>query len=143
MDPERVKEFSDKFEEVVSRRIPPELLIPEIEIDAEIKLSEIRQPFYNIIRQFEPFGPTNLRPVFLTRNVYDYRGYSKVVKENHLKFVIHQHDGQILDGIGFCLAHRAKHVCDGKPFDMVYTIDDCEYNGVQKLQVKVIDVRPS
>lgn len=143
MHPERVQEFSEKFEEVVAKTIPPELLIPEIEIDAEIKLTDIKQPFYNIIKQFEPFGPTNLRPVFLTRNVYDYRGYSKVVKEQHLKFVVHQHGGVVIDGIGFFLGHREDVVCSGKPFDMVYTIDDCEYNGVWKLQVKVIDVRPS
>lgn len=140
---DRVKEFSEKFEEVVARRIPPELLIPEIEIDAEIKLSDIRFPFYNIVKQFEPFGPANLRPVFLTRNVYDYRGYSKVVKEQHLKFVIHQHSGQVIDGIGFFLGAKADIVCHGKPFDLVYTIDECEYNGVNKLQVKVVDVRAS
>ncbi|HTM66855.1 MAG TPA: single-stranded-DNA-specific exonuclease RecJ [Flavipsychrobacter sp.] len=140
---DRVKEFSEKFEEVVARRIPPELLIPEIEIDAEIKLSDIRFPFYNIVKQFEPFGPANLRPVFLTRNVYDYQGYSKVVKEQHLKFVVHQHSGQVIDGIGFFLGEKADIVCHGKPFDLVYTIDECEYNGVNKLQVKVIDVRAS
>lgn len=143
LHPERVDEFSEKFEEVVSKRIAPELLIPEIEIDAEIRLSDIKQPFYNIVKQFEPFGPSNLRPVFITKNVYDYRGYSKVVKEQHLKFVVHQHSGLVLDGIGFCLAHKADVVCNGKPFDMVYTIDECEYNGVWKLQVKVIDVKPS
>jgi single-stranded-DNA-specific exonuclease len=140
---DRVKEFSEKFEEVVARRIPPELLIPEIEIDAEIKLSDIRFPFYNIVKQFEPFGPANLRPVFLTRNVYDYQGYSKVVKEQHLKFVVHQHSGQVIDGIGFFLGEKADIVCHGKPFDLVYTIDECEYNGVNKLQVKVIDLRAS
>jgi single-stranded-DNA-specific exonuclease len=143
LHPDRVKEFSEKFEEVVAKRIPPELLIPEIEIDAEIKISDIRFPFYNIIKQFEPFGPTNPRPVFITRNVYDYRGYSKVVKEQHLKFVVHQHSGHVIDGIGFCLAEKADIVCNGKPFDMVYAIDECEYNGVNKLQVKVIDVRAS
>lgn len=143
LHPERVDEFSEKFEEVVSKRIAPELLIPEIEIDAEIRLSDIKQPFYNIVKQFEPFGPSNLRPVFITKNVYDYRGYSKVVKEQHLKFVVHQHGGLVLDGIGFCLAHKADVVCNGRPFDMVYTLDECEYNGVRKLQVKVIDVKPS
>jgi len=142
MLPERVKDFQERFEEVVSRSIPPELLIPEIEIDAEIKISDIRQAFYNIMKQFEPFGPSNLRPVFLTRRVYDYRGYSRVVKEQHLKFIVHQHEGYIIDGIGFCLADRADIVSKG-PFDMVYTVEECEYNGVTKLQVKVIDVRPS
>lgn len=143
MNPDRVTEFSEKFEEVVSKSIPPELLIPEIEIDAEIKISEIRQAFYNIIKQFEPFGPTNLRPVFLTRNVYDYRGYSKVVKDQHLKFVVHQHGGTIIDGIGFFLGSKESIVCHGKPFDMAYTVEECEFNGVTKLQIKVIDVRPS
>jgi single-stranded-DNA-specific exonuclease len=142
MLPERVKAFSDKFEDVVSRSIPPELLIPEIEIDAEIKISDIKQAFYNILKQFEPFGPGNLRPVFLSRNVYDYRGYSRVVKEQHLKFIVHQHDGHIIDGIGFCLADRAEIVSKGA-FDMLYTVEECEYNGLTKLQVKVIDVRAS
>jgi single-stranded-DNA-specific exonuclease len=142
MLPERVKDFSDKFEDVVSKSIPPELLIPEIEIDAEIKISDIKQTFYNILKQFEPFGPNNLRPVFLSRNVYDYRGYSKVVKEQHLKFIVHQHDGHVIDGIGFCLAGRAEIVSRGA-FDMAYTIEECEYNGVTKLQVKVLDVRAS
>lgn len=142
MSPERVQEFSERFEEVVSKRIPPELLIPEIVIDAEIRLSDIRQAFYNIVQQFEPFGPTNMRPVFLTRNVYDYRGFSRVVKDQHLKFVVHQHGGQVMDGIGFFLGHKADIINKG-PFDMVYTIDESDYNNVTKLQVKVLDVRPS
>ena len=142
MLPERVKAFSDKFEEVVSKSIPPELLIPEIQIDAEIKISDIKQPFYNIMKQFEPFGPSNLRPVFLPRRVYDYKGYSRVVKDQHLKFIVHQHNGHVIDGIGFFLADRAEIVSRG-PFDMLYTVEECEYNGITKLQVKVIDVRAS
>ena len=142
MLPERVKAFSDKFEEVVSKSIPPELLIPEIQIDAEIKISDIKQPFYNIMKQFEPFGPSNLRPVFLTKRVYDYKGYSRVVKDQHLKFIVHQHNGHVIDGIGFFLADRAEIVSRG-PFDMLYTVEECEYNGITKLQVKVIDVRAS
>lgn len=142
MSPENVTTFVERFEEVVSRTIPPELLIPEIEIDAEIKLADIKQPMYNIIKQFEPFGPTNLRPVFLTKNVYDYRGYSKVVKEQHIKFVVHQHNGEILDGIAFGMAEKFSIVQNGA-FDIVYTLDENEYNGVTKLQMKVIDIRPS
>lgn len=142
MLPERVAAFVQKFEEVVSKSIAPELLIPEIEIDAEIRLKEIRQPFFKIIRQFEPYGPTNLRPVFITKNVYDYRGFCRVVKDQHIKFVVHQYDGTIIDGIGFGLAERYGIVATG-PFDMVYTIDENEHNGTTKLQVRVIDVRKS
>ncbi len=142
MSPENVKTFVERFEEVVSRTIPPELLIPEIEIDAEIKLADIKQPMFNIIKQFEPFGPTNLRPVFITKNVYDYRGYSKVVKEQHIKFVVHQHNGEIIDGIAFGMAEKYSIVQNGA-FDIVYSLDENEYNGVTKLQMKVIDIRPS
>ncbi len=142
MLPARVPDFVKKFEEVVSSSIPPELLIPEIQIDAELRLSEIKPAFFNIIKQFEPYGPTNLRPVFLTRNVYDYKGYSRVVKEQHIRFVVHQHDGVVLDGIGFGLHERFEIVAGGA-FDMLYTIDENEYNGNTKLQVMVIDVRKS
>lgn len=137
---ELVEAFAAKFEEVVSQTITPELLIPEIEIDAEIRLSDIRQSFYNIIKQFEPFGPTNLRPVFVSRNVRDYQGNSRIVKEQHIKFVVHQNDKWIVDGIGFGMADKFDIVSHGA-FDMVYTIEENEFNNVTKLQVKVLDVR--
>lgn len=143
MHPDRVTDFAARFEAVVASTIPPQLLIPEIEIDAELMLADIKQPFYNIIRQFEPFGPANMRPVFVTRRVYDYQGYSRIVKEQHLKLVVHQHNGIVIDGIGFGLADRYEIVAGGKPFDIVYTIDENEFNGNTKLQVKLVDVRAS
>ena len=142
MHPDNVVDFVAKFEEVVSQSIPAELLIPEIEIDAELNLSDIKQPFYNIIQQFEPFGPTNLRPVFISKNVYDYQGNSRIVKEQHIKFVVHQKNGVIIDGIGFGMADKFEILRNGA-FDMVYTIDENEFNGITKLQVKVLDIRPS
>jgi single-stranded-DNA-specific exonuclease len=140
MHPDNVNEFVARFEEVVAQSIPPELLIPEIEIDAEIILSDIKPAFYNIIKQFEPFGPTNLRPVFITKRVYDYQGHSRIVKEQHIKFVVHQHKGVIIDGIGFNMADKYEILQRGA-FDIVYTIDENEFNGTTKLQMKVIDIR--
>lgn len=140
MHPDNVVDFVAKFEEVVSQSIPAELLIPEIEIDAEINFSDIKPAFYNIIKQFEPFGPANLRPVFISRGVSDFQGNSRIVKEQHIKFVVHQHSGTVVDGIGFGMAEKFDIVQNGK-FDMVYTIDENEFNGTTKLQVKVIDVR--
>ncbi|MBS1772897.1 MAG: single-stranded-DNA-specific exonuclease RecJ [Bacteroidetes bacterium] len=142
MHPDNVDGFVEKFEEVVAGSIPAELLVPEIEIDAELNISDIKQPLYNIIKQFEPFGPTNLRPVFLSKKVYDYQGYSRIVKEQHLKVVVHQKNGVIIDGIGFGMADKYDIVHNG-PFDIVYTIDENEFNGVTKLQIKVLDVKPS
>lgn len=142
MHPDRVPAFTDRFEQIVAQTIAPELLIPEIEIDAELSIADIKPAFYNIIRQFEPFGPTNMRPVFLTRHVFDYQGNSRIVKDQHLKVVVHQHQGIIIDGIGFGLADKYDTVASGAPFDMIYTIEENEFNGNTKLQVKVLDIRP-
>jgi len=135
-----VAPFMERFEQVVAGSIAPELLVPELRIDAELSLADIRPGFYNILRQFEPFGPANLRPVFLTRNVSDFRGYSRVVKEQHLKFVVSQRAGEVVDGIGFGLAHKYETVSSG-PFDIVYTIDENVFNGNTRLQIKVLDIR--
>ncbi len=142
LKPEKVEEFIIRFEEVVAGSISPEMLVPEIEIDAEMSLSNIKQAFYNIVKQFEPFGPSNLRPVFLSRGVLDYEGNSRIVKEQHIKFVVHQNNGFVVDGIGFGLADKYQFIEKG-PFDMVYTIDENEFNGITKLQVRVIDIRPA
>lgn len=139
---ENLDSFASRFEEVVSKTITPDLLIPEIEIDAEIPLSDIKPSFYNIIRQFEPFGPLNMKPVFISKHVYDFQGNCRVVKDQHIKFTIHQHSGVVVDGIGFGLADKFDTVEKG-PFDIVYTIDENEFNGNTRLQIKVIDIRSS
>jgi single-stranded-DNA-specific exonuclease len=118
------------------------LLTPEIEIDAEIELEDIKPAFYNIIKQFEPFGPNNMRPVFCTRNVRDYQGNTRIVKEQHIKFVVENGRGAVIDGIGFRMADKFPYT-QPSSFDIVYTIDENEFNGKTKLQIKVIDIRPS
>lgn len=142
MPEDNVNAFIERFENVVNDTITPDLLVPEIEIDAELKLSDIKFPFFKILKQFEPFGPTNLRPVFISRHVFDYKGYTRIVKEQHIRFVVHQHGGVIIDGIGFGMAHKYDVVTQG-PFDIVYTIDENDYNGKITLQMKVIDIRPA
>jgi single-stranded-DNA-specific exonuclease len=81
-----------------------------------------------------------MRPVFITRNVQDYQGNSRIVKEQHIKFVLHQNSRVVIDGIGFNLAEKFPIVNSG-PFDVVYTLDENEFNGVTRLQMKVVDVR--
>lgn len=142
MQPENVDAFITRFEEVVCGTITPDLLVPEIEIDAELKLTDIQRSFYNILSQFAPFGPANMRPVFMTRHVFDYKGYSKVVKDMHIKFCVHQHSGFVMDGIGFGMADKFDIVTSG-PFDVVYTIHENEFNGNVNLQMRVIDIRPA
>lgn len=139
--PDNLENFSRQFEEIVSRQIEPEQLVPEIVIDAVIDLPVIKPAFYNIICQMEPYGPDNLRPVFLCRGAID-TGHSKIVKEQHIKFSIRQHNTMIT-GIGFNMADRMDLLGSGKPVDIVFTLSENEWNGEKSLQIKVIDFRPS
>jgi single-stranded-DNA-specific exonuclease len=139
LENDKVDAFCQKFEEVVQASIHPELLIPEIVIDAEISLMDIKQSFYDIICQMEPFGPDNLRPVFIAKKVYN-TGWSKVVKENHIRFVLQQGTAKIT-GIGFNMAEKMRLLEAGKAVDVVFKLDENEWNGEKSLQLKVIDVR--
>jgi single-stranded-DNA-specific exonuclease len=132
----KVKAFCQRFEEVVQATIHPELLIPEIVIDAEISLTDIRRSFYDILCQMEPFGPDNLRPTFVARKVYN-TGWSKIVKEQHIRFVLQQ-DGIKITGIGFNMAEKMPLLLNG-PVDIVFKIDENEWNGEKSLQLKIID----
>lgn len=138
---DKVEAFSNKFEEVVASTIHPDLLVPEIVIDAEITFKDIRYSFYNIIQQMEPFGPENLRPHFLVRNVWD-TGFSKIVKEDHIRFVLKQ--GNItFTGIGFGMAEKFHLLQMKQPVDIVFKIDENEWNGEKSLQLKMLDFRIS
>jgi single-stranded-DNA-specific exonuclease len=139
--PEQVELFSARFEEIVSSTIHPNLLVPQITIDAMIRLKELNYSFFNLIRQMEPFGPENLRPVFLVKGVMD-SGYSKIVKEQHIRFMVIQ-DGQHFNGIGFNMADKFPLIQSKKPLDIVFTLDENEWNGEKMLQLKVIDFRLS
>lgn len=137
--PENIPSFSAAFEQVVSSTISPELLTPEIIIDATVSFTNLTPSFYNIIQQMEPFGPENMRPIFLAENVTD-TGYSKIVKEQHLRFVLKQND-VTLTGIGFNMANKFELLADKKPLDVVFSLDLNEWNGTTNLQLRMIDVR--
>jgi single-stranded-DNA-specific exonuclease len=141
MFPENVEAFSKKFEEVVSLSIDPYLLTPELIINTEISFKNITKGFYKIIEQMEPYGPENMRPVFVTKNVWN-TSWSKIVKEQHVRFVV-KNENVTLTGIGFNLAQKFPLLNMNKPVDLVYTIDENEWNGETNLQLKVIDLRLS
>ena len=138
---DKVDAFRNKFEEIVSSTIHPDMLIPEIVIDAEISFSDIKWPFYNILCQMEPFGPENLRPVFVAKKVTD-TGYSKIVKEQHVRFSLRQ-DNTTFTGIGFGIAEKFPLLQTKKPVDIVFKIDENEWNGNKSLQLRIIDCRIS
>ena len=141
MYPENVTAFSSKFEEIVSTTIDPRLLIPELCIDAEINFKNINKKFFSIVSQMEPYGPENMRPLFITKNVSN-TPWSKIVKEEHIRFVV-KNENITLTGIGFNLAEKFDLLQMNKPFDILYTIDENEWNGETNLQLKVIDIRLS
>ena len=141
MLPENVEKFTEKFEVVVSANVTDDMLIPEITIDAALNFSEINQTFFNIISQMEPFGPENMRPVFVAKNVIN-SGYSKLLKDQHMKFEVKQ-NGVAMSGIGFNMPEKAGLVFSGKPFDIVFTLDENEFNGNTRLQMMVMDCKPS
>lgn len=139
--PENYMHFKSKFEEVVSKTIDKKLLTPEITIDAEIELSEITPKFFRILQQMAPFGPQNMKPVFKTTCVRD-NGYGKKVgaDETHLKLNVFQGDNkQTFNAIGFNLGNKMDYVQD--EFDIVYTLDENEWNGYKSIQLVLKDLK--
>lgn len=139
--PENVNAFADAFEKEVSALITDDLLIPEIIIDAEISFTDITPSFFSILAQMEPFGPENMRPVFIARKVMD-TGFSKIVKEQHIRFVLRQNN-ITLTGIGFNMADKFPILQQQEPIDIVFTLDENVWNGETSLQLKMIDLRIS
>lgn len=134
----QIEVFAAAFEKEVVARITPEQLIPELVIDSEIEFKTITPSFYKILCQMEPFGPENMRPVFVARGVTD-TGFSKIVKDHHIKFVVKQ-NSITFNGIGFNLAHKFPILLSQQPFDIVFTIDENEFQGNVSLQLKVVDL---
>jgi single-stranded-DNA-specific exonuclease len=142
MKTENIPAFQQKFEEVVSRTIPEELLTQSITIDAELALNKIDAKFYRILKQFEPFGPQNMAPIFVSRNVYTY-GPAALVGEKHLKMSVHQDNQTFYNCIGFGLGEHINAINSGKPFDMCYTIEDNTWKEKTSLQLSIKAIRPS
>ncbi len=139
---EKFELFREKFEEVVKNSITEASLSPEITIDSEINFSDITPKFIRILKQFEPFGPENMTPIFLTKNVTD-TGYAKTLgkEDEHLKMFVKQNGSQPIDCVGFGLGKKIDVVRGLKPFEMVYSLDENQWNGNTTLQLKARDVR--
>lgn len=137
---ENLSSFKSKFDEVVKSTVPAHLFTPEIDIDAEISLTDIHEKFITILDQFAPHGPENMKPIFLTRNVMDYKGLTSIVKEKHIRFVLYQHASNTINGIGFNLAHKIDLIKSKKSFDILYHIEENDWNGQKSIQLKIIDI---
>jgi len=139
---DKLKEFKDKFNQIVRESIKEEDLLPEVTIDARIKLSEITPKFLRILDQFSPFGPENMRPVFLTEGV-EVSNTPRLVGNNHLVACFKQNGGdKIFDSIGFNMRDYLDLLLDKKiKVDIVYTIDKMVRDGRAYPQLRLKDIR--
>ena len=117
-------------------------MIPEIKIDAKIDLKDITPKFYRIIKQFAPYGPENMTPVFMTEDLKD-TGYGKCVgaDKTHLRMTVVQPGANALVAIGFGMGDKVDLITDNKHFKVVYSVDENEWNGNVSLQLKLRDVK--
>jgi single-stranded-DNA-specific exonuclease len=140
--PENYQKFKNAFEEVVSKTIHPDMLIPEIGIDAEINFTDITPKLIRILKQFEPYGPLNMTPVFLTKDIKD-TGYAKPLgaDEEHIRLFAKQYNSEGIAAIGFGLGKKINLVENQKAFEAVYCIDENEWNGKLNLQLRLRDIK--
>ena len=139
---ENYEAFKQAFEDEVSKTIDKTLLTPEIKIDLNIDLKEITPKFYRIIKQFAPFGPGNMTPIFMTENLKD-TGYGRCVGENdkHLRITTTQTGNEKFVAIGFGLGDKIDMISNKKPFKAVYSVDENEWNGTVSLQLRLRDIK--
>ena len=139
---ENYQNFKNAFESEVKNTIHPDLLIPEIAVDFELDFSDINEKFMRILKQFEPFGPENMTPVFMSKNVVD-SGYAKTLGNDaeHLKVFVKQNHSPNFNAIGFGLGKKIDIVKNKNPFEAVYVIEENEWNGNVSLQLQLRDIR--
>jgi len=141
---ENIRPFMDKFEHYVNSTITEEQLVPRIFIDAELPFAEINEEFFKIMSQFQPFGPENMSPVFISRNVFD-TGSGRMVGSNgeHLKLDLCQESAgkKSFSAIAFNQANHFEYIKGGNPFDICFSLEMNEFRGNKNLQLNVRDIK--
>lgn len=139
---ENLRAFQEQFENAVSEDMDESWLIPEITIEQEIDLDRINGKFMNILAQMAPYGPGNMKPVFVCHNCSD-TGYSKILKEEHLKIFVKQNikPNFKMGGIGFGMAEKVKILKSGKPFSLAFQVYENEWQGKKKIELMIKDIK--
>lgn len=146
LNKENFHAFRERFDAAVAEFLKGERPLPNVYYDVELNLEQITGKFYRVLKQFAPFGPENMKPVFLTRKMVDAAGTRQVgAEKNHLKLQVKQegNDALVMDGIGFDLGAWCDELNQGKPVDVLYTIEENEWNGQVSLQLNVKDIHLS
>lgn len=141
---ENIRPFMDRFEEYVNNTIAEDQLVPRIFIDTELSFSEINEEFFRIMNQFQPFGPENMSPVFVSRNVFD-TGSGRMVGSSgeHLKLDLCQESSgqKSFSAIAFSQANHFEFIKAGNPFDICYSLEMNEFRGNRNLQLNIKDIK--
>lgn len=141
---DKINQFKQRFENIVEQKITEEQLIPHLEIDSEIEFKDITDKFFNILKQFQPFGPQNLAPIFVARNVKD-TGDARLVGVNkeHIKLSLVQKDnaGKVFPGIAFQQANHYSSIHKGKTFDICFSVEENNFRGNRTLQLNIKDIK--
>lgn len=140
--PENFDQFKERFTAYVEENLDENTLVPEIEIDSMLMLKDINSKFYKILKQFAPFGPGNMSPVFQTNRLID-TGYARIVGNNHLKLTVVQANvtGFPISSIAFQQGENLEDIRTGKQFDICYHLEENEWNGQKSLQLNIKDIK--
>lgn len=142
---ENIPLFMERFERFVQENILPIQMIPQNEIDGVIDFKDITPKFFRVLKQLNPYGPGNPKPIFSTRRVYDY-GTSRLVgrDQEHIKLeLVDSNSENIMNGIAFGMYEHNEYIKGFNPFDICYTIEENTYNGNSSIQLLIKDIKPS
>ncbi len=141
---ENVPEFTRRFEEYVTSHILPEQTSATIDIDAQLDFRDITPKFFFDLKKFNPFGPDNHKPVFITQNVYDY-GTSKVVgrDQEHIKLeLVDNKSNNVMNGIAFGQSSQVRYIKTKQSFNICYTIEENTHKRGE-IQLQIEDIKPT
>jgi single-stranded-DNA-specific exonuclease len=133
---ENLDRFRLMFNEEARSRLSADDLVPKITVDAEVKISDLTPKLYSILKQMEPFGPGNNRPVLVSRDVRN-RYSPKIVGKNHLKLSVHDGNGPAMDAVAFNFGDRLDEIVAAESYTLAFSLDENEWNGRKNLQLKV------
>ena len=140
---ENIDEFRRRLTDYVEKHIETDQITPQIDVDCELGFEEINNDFLKYLRLFNPFGPDNPKPVFVTKNVYDF-GTSKIVgkKMEHIKFeLVDSKSEEIMNGIAFNMATYFDYIKQHKPFDICYTVEENKHRNSSSVQLQIKGIR--
>ncbi len=141
LDVSNLEAFQQRFEEVVSATLTPDMMTPVIEIDSTVMLDAVNPKFVNVLKQMGPFGPENTKPVFVANDLYVVNPPSRL-KDRHIRFRVGQRGNRnMFQAIGFDMASFCEPVLNSESFRMAFTIEENVYNGTTSIQLRIKDIK--